>query len=98
VDRVLTFFTDDAVWMGAGWPSRSGKTELREMFEQVAGTAKVCCRSICAHVDGNCGWNFVDYSVTPNDASVSPWTFRTAFQWTRGSGIWRCNGVICYVD
>jgi len=96
VERLLTFFTDDAVWMGSGWPSRFGKADLRALFKEVAGTAKVHCRSICAHVSGSAGWDFVDYAVMPNDAGVQPWNFRTAFQWMRENGAWRCNGVLCY--
>lgn len=96
VARLMTFFTDDVVWMGAGWPSREGKPDLRELFEQVAGTARVHCRSMCAHVDGDSGWNFVDYAVTPKNPATPPWTFRTSFQWTRLDGEWRCNGVLCY--
>lgn len=96
VGRLMTFFAEDVVWMGAGWPSREGKEELRTLFAEVAGTAKVHCRSLCAYVNGDSGWNFVDYAVTPNDRSVAPWTFRTSFQWTRSDGTWRCNGVLCY--
>lgn len=96
VERLMTFFTDDVVWMGAGWPSREGKPELRKLFEEVAGTAKVHCQSLYAHVNGDSGWNFVDYAVMPNDTTVAPWTFRTSFQWTRSDGTWRCNGVLCY--
>jgi ketosteroid isomerase-like protein len=96
LERLMIFFTDDVVWMGAGWPSREGKPELRKLFEDVVGTARVHCRSLYANVDGNSGWNFVDYTVTPHDTAVAPWTFRTSFQWTRSDGTWRCNGVLCY--
>jgi len=96
LEGILTFFTEDAVWMGSGWPSRSGKAELRAMFKEVAGTAKVHSRSLSAYVNGDSGWNFVDYAVTPNDPAVSPWTFRTSFQWTRADDQWRCNGVLCF--
>lgn len=96
VDRLLTFFTEDAVWMGAGWPSRFGKSQLRELFTEVAGTARVRSSCLAAHVAGESGWTFVDYAVEPNDPSVAPWTFRTAFQWTRNDGNWLCNGVLCH--
>jgi ketosteroid isomerase-like protein len=96
VDRLLTFYTDDVVWMGDGWPSRHGKGEMRSLFNDVAGTSRVRFRSLCAAVEGGMGWNFVDYSVTPVDPDVAPWTFRTTFQWVREAGEWRCNGVLCY--
>lgn len=96
VDRLLTFFTDDAVWRGLGWPDRHGKGDLRLLFDQVAGTAEVAFESLEAFVDGNVGWNFVDYHVAPKDASVAGWTFRTSFQFVREDDAWRCNGVLCF--
>jgi hypothetical protein len=96
VQRVLAFFTEDAVWMGLGWPSREGKKDLRELFSDVAGTAQVRCTSLYAYVHESTGWNFVDYFVTPNDASINSWTFRTAFQWVCRDNQWLCNGVLCY--
>lgn len=96
VDRLLTFFTEDAVWMGAGWPSRFGKSQFKELFTEVAGTARVRSTCLAAHVAGESGWTFVDYAVEPKDPSVSPWTFRTAFQWMRKDGTWLCNGVLCH--
>jgi ketosteroid isomerase-like protein len=97
LDEILTFFTEDVVWMGSGLPSRNGKAEIRAMFEEVAGTGTVRSESLAAYVNGDSGWNFVDYHVTPNDSAVSPWTFRTSFQWTRSDDQWRCNGVLCFI-
>lgn len=96
VESLLSFFTDDAIWVGSGWPTRAGRSQLRELFTEVAGTATVVCRSLYTYVDGDTGWDFVDYAVTPRDPSVTPWIFRTAFQWVRREGSWLCNAVLCY--
>lgn len=96
VDSLLDFFTDDAVWMGSGLPTRVGRPQLRELFMEVAGTATVRCHSLHTYVDGNTGWDMVDYGVSPRDPSVKPWVFRTVFQWVRREERWLCNGVLCY--
>ena len=96
VERLLSFFTEDAVWMGSGWPTRCGKGDLRALFQQVAGTAEVRCESLCACVSGSAGWNFVDYFVHPKDPAVTPWVFRTVFAWIHRDAQWVCTGVLCY--
>ena len=96
IERVLDFFTDDAMWIGNGLPTRRGREELRLLFQEVAGTARVSLRSLAAHVDGSSGWNFADFHVVPNDRMIAPWTFRTSFNWVEDARGWRCNGVLCF--
>lgn len=81
---------------GAGCLSRAGKPDLRTLRQEVAGTARVRCRSLFTFVDGDCGWNHVGYSDTPNAEYAVPWTFRTSLPWRRSSGEWLCNGVLRY--
>ena len=88
------FFTEDALWEYAGYPRRVGRAELRELFDAVIAKDRVAVRSIRSFVNGDCGWDYADYPVTPRDPAVAPWVFRQMFYWVRREGDWLVNACI----
>lgn len=88
---VEKFFWDDAVWECAGFPRRSGRSELAALFAEVVKTGHVTFRPIRSSVCGDMGWDFVDYPVRPRDCSAEPFMFRCTFVWLRRDGEWRVH-------
>ena len=54
--------------------------------------------SFDTHVNGNAGWDWADFHVTPADAKVAPFTFKILFLWEKVNGEWWCKGDMYVVD
>lgn len=94
-EPILTqFFTRDALWEYAGYPRQTGRQALRELFETVIHADTVTVRSIQSFVQGDAGWDYADYFVTPRDTRTPPWVFRQIFCWVRLDGDWLVNACV----
>ena len=54
--------------------------------------------SFHTHVNGNAGWDWADFHVTPADKSAAPFTFKILFLWERVDGEWWCKGDMYLID
>jgi hypothetical protein len=43
-------------------------------------------------VNGNAGWDWADFRVTPSDPKSPPFTFAILFLWAKVDGQWMCKG------
>ncbi len=91
VDR---FFTSDALWECSGFPCRTGRAQLMELFEQVVGTSDVEFILKDWRVSGGRGWTFVDYPVRPYARDQQGWTFRCLFNWVLGDDDWLVDSCV----
>ena len=88
------FFTADALWEYHGYPRREGREQLRQLFESVIRSDRVAVHPIRSYINGDSGWDYTDYTVTPRDTSRPPWVFRQIFCWVRIEGEWLVNACI----
>ncbi len=97
VERVLSFWTDDAVVIPPGLPAVVGKDALRRYVEasmQIPGF-RITWEStdVTLSADGQMAYMFSRNEVTMNDGEGTPVTTagRAVTVWRRGAdGEWRC--------
>jgi ketosteroid isomerase-like protein len=96
---VTKFYAEDVVSMGEGGPLHRGREELRKLYQTPEViNSEVRIVSFDTHVNGDAGWDWADFHVTPADTTVAPFTFKILFLWERVNGEWWCKGDMYVVD
>ncbi len=96
---VTKFYAEDVVSAGEGSPLHRGREELRKLYqtpEVIESEVRIV--SFHTHVNGNAGWDWADFHVTPADIKVAPFTFKILFLWEKTNGEWWCKGDMYVVD
>jgi len=97
---VMKFYSEDVISVGEGEAMVRGRDELRKLYVEIVQNHpnRVQVESFATKVEGNLGWDWADFHVTPEDTSVAPFTFKILFLWERRDGEWICTGDIFVVD
>lgn len=96
---VTKFYSEDVVSTGEGSPVHRGREELRKLYQlPEVINSEVKIESFHTHVNGDMGWDWADFHVTPADPAVAPFTFKIVFLWERVGGEWWCKGDMYVVD
>jgi ketosteroid isomerase-like protein len=96
---VTRFYAEDVVSAGEGSPLHHGREELRKLYQMPEVIqSEVRIVSVHTHVNGNAGWDWADFHVTPADHNVTPFTFKILFLWEKVNGEWWCKGDMYVVD
>ena len=85
------FYTSDAISSGPDGTTHFGIGELRHVYEEVIG-ATVRVESFHTHVNGDAGWDWVNFHVNPADEGEEPFTLKMLFLWERIDGEWWSKG------
>jgi ketosteroid isomerase-like protein len=96
---VTRFYAEDVISTGQGSPLHRGRDELRKLYrtpEVINSEVRIV--SFATHVNGDAGWDWADFHVTPADPKQPPFTFKILFLWERIAGEWWCKGDMYVVD
>jgi ketosteroid isomerase-like protein len=92
-EPILTkFYAEDAMSVGVGFGVYKGRAQLRPLYEGAVKELGVKVMSRHAVVNGDAGWDWADFYVTPVDASQAPFNLVILFVWSRENGEWICKG------
>jgi ketosteroid isomerase-like protein len=89
---VTRFYARDVISVGAGEGIFIGRDQIRPLYEDVVRSNTVKIESVYTFVDGNAGWDWADFHVTPTDGKTAPFTFAILFLWAKEHGEWMCQG------
>jgi ketosteroid isomerase-like protein len=96
---VTRFYAPDVISIGEGSPMHRGRDELRKLYtspEVINSEVRIV--SLDTRVNGNAGWDWADFHVTPADPKTAPFTFKILFLWEKVNGEWWCEGDMYVVD
>jgi len=92
-EPILTrFYAEDAVSVGVGFGVYKGRAQLRPLYEGAVKELNVKVTSRHTVVNGDAGWDWADFYVTPVDATQRPFNLVILFLWSRENGEWICKG------
>ncbi len=90
---VQRFYAENVVSVGPDGAPKEGRAALRAEYETVVPTSTVRVESIHTYVNGDAGWDWANFHVTPTDpAEGEPFTFVILFLWTKVDGRWVSAG------
>lgn len=89
---ITQFYTADAISVGAGEGIYIGREQLTRLYRSVINRGAVKIDSVYPYVNGNAGWDWADFHVTPSDPKEKPFTFAILFLWSKIHGQWMCKG------
>lgn len=85
------FYTADVISTGPDGFSHIGTEGIRPVYEEVI-SARVKIESFYTHVNGNLGWDWVNFHVFPAEPDAKPFTFKMLFLWEKQAGEWWSKG------
>jgi ketosteroid isomerase-like protein len=85
------FYTSDVISVGPDGTTHMGTEGIRPVYEEVI-TGNVKVESIYTHVNGDAGWDWVNFHVDPAEEGAEPFSFKMVFLWTKIDGEWWSKG------
>lgn len=89
---VSKFYTEDVISVGSGEGVFVGREQIRPLYGELVKGHKIKIESVFTYVNGDAGWDWADFHVTPDDPKQQPFTLAILFLWTKVNGEWMCKG------
>lgn len=87
------FYSTDVISTDFEGNTHVGTAGLRPIYEDPAVIGgKVAVESFYTSVNGDMGWDWANFYVTPADPAAQPFTFKILFLWEKIKGEWWCKG------
>jgi ketosteroid isomerase-like protein len=96
-DIIGRFYSKDAVSAGQAEGVLVGSAEFKTSYDGVVKTANVKVVPVYTYVNGDAGWDWANFFVTPKDSREKPFSFAIVFLWAKENGQWVCKGD-AYID
>ncbi len=87
---VYQFYTEDLVSTGPDTHVKGRPALLEQYKKHIADTVKV--ESVHTHVNGDAGWDWANFYVTPADSSVEAFVLAILFLREKSNGEWWSAG------
>lgn len=89
---VSGFYDKDVLSVGEAEGMFFGRDQIRPQYLENVKKYTVKIDSVRSYVNGNAGWDWADFIVTPRDAGEKPVTLAMVFLWSKVDGKWICKG------
>lgn len=86
------FYAPDVISTDSDGNTHVGTVSIAPLYAEVVPPNTVRIESVYPRVNGDIGWDWANFHVTPDDASQAPFTFKILFLWERVDGRWICKG------
>lgn len=88
------FYAPDVISTDNEGKTHIGRAALKPLYEDVTAHYNVRIQSVYPHVNGNTGWDWANFFVTPKapDSKEKPFSFKILFLWQKVKGEWWCKG------
>jgi len=86
------FYSEDVISVDHEGKVHQGREALRAIYREAVPGNTVRVSSIHCHVQGNTGWDWANFHVTPKDPAQQPFSFIILFLWEKRDGKWWCVG------
>ena len=87
---VNNFYTSDVISTGPDTYIRGRKDLLTQYKKHIADTVRI--ESVHTYVNGDAGWDWANFYVTPADDSVEPIVLTILFLWEKRDNEWWSPG------
>jgi len=91
-DIIRRFYSKDAVSAGQAEGVLVGSAAFKASYDGVVKTANVKVFPVYTYVNGDAGWDWANFIVTPKDPKEKPFSFAIVFLWAKENGQWVCKG------
>ncbi len=85
------FYSAEVISTGPDGSTHVGRDGIRPVYEEVIGS-DVRIESYATKVNGDLGWDWVNFHVNPNAEGQEPFTFKLLFLWEKIEGEWWSHG------
>ncbi|RME69093.1 MAG: nuclear transport factor 2 family protein [Alphaproteobacteria bacterium] len=90
---VTQFYAADARSVSANdAQTYAGVDAFRRVYASVVPGATVKIESVETYVNGDAGWDWANFFVTPDDPATAPFSFMILFLWSKEDGEWISKG------
>ncbi len=89
---IENFYSENAIATDNEGKTLIGRAELLPLYEELVQDFNVQVESVHTYVNGDAGWDWANFHVSPKDPDAEGFSFKILFLWERRDGEWWCKG------